>query len=530
MTSFIHHQTSNSTYSPFHEKREIEREQILLNPFRSPSTLLFFRAITLWAIWPSIAFFTAWATLVILIDRDVTSLQLPPTLLTVLGTVIGFVVSYRTSSAYERYNDGRKQWSSIILAARTFARLIWLHCPNAPRPFDSNNPPTEEERLRSIIEKKTMINLIEGFAVSLKHYLRGEHGIYYEDLYRTVKEFYGISDLACFLPKYAPPAERSLDGHDLNFNVRRTPDDKPIEKDNANGECNGTIDTPQTASTLFESVNHPNSERVKDKNTSRAQELRPHTNKYLNPFKPDRELLPAYNPPKSNFVELFPIWSMFRALWKGTRNVTGLRLRKGTYSRVIHDDNIPLEILWYIDSYVAKLQLSKVIDVPTINSLLASILTMSDASTNLDRILTTPIPYGYIVHLKLVIWGYLTFLPFQLIHTFGFCTIPATALVSIAFLGFMRVGEEIENPFGYYFNDLDMDYFCHHLIAPELSKITAWPLPDPTEFIFSPSNVPLLDNHDLRSAVDLLNSNLTVDHLQILLRTCQSSINPVKTV
>jgi predicted membrane chloride channel (bestrophin family) len=33
--------------------------------------------------------------------------------------------------------------------------------------------------------------------------------------------------------------------------------------------------------------------------------------------------------------------------------------------------------------------------------------------------------------------------------TFGYVTIPATALISIAFLGFLKIGEEIENPFGY---------------------------------------------------------------------------------
>lgn len=53
------------------------------------------------------------------------------------------------------------------------------------------------------------------------------------------------------------------------------------------------------------------------------------------------------------------------------------------------------------------------------------------------------------MHLKLVIWGYLIFLPFQLVSAFGYITIPAVALVSTAFLGFLRVGEEIENPFGY---------------------------------------------------------------------------------
>ena len=46
-------------------------------------------------------------------------------------------------------------------------------------------PPTEgqsedEAKARSMIEKKSAINLVEAFSVSVKHYLRGEDGIYYE--------------------------------------------------------------------------------------------------------------------------------------------------------------------------------------------------------------------------------------------------------------------------------------------------------------------------------------------------------------
>jgi hypothetical protein len=33
---------------------------------------------------------------------------------------------------------------------------------------------------RSMIEKKSVINLLEAYAVSIKHYLRGEDGIYYQ--------------------------------------------------------------------------------------------------------------------------------------------------------------------------------------------------------------------------------------------------------------------------------------------------------------------------------------------------------------
>ena len=35
----------------------------------------------------------------------------------------------------------------------------------------------EEKRVRVLIEKKTVLNLVDAFSVSVKHYLRGESGM-----------------------------------------------------------------------------------------------------------------------------------------------------------------------------------------------------------------------------------------------------------------------------------------------------------------------------------------------------------------
>ena len=39
------------------------------------------------------------------------------------------------------------------------------------------NADDEEIKVRVLFEKKTAINLLEAFAVAVKHYLRGEDGI-----------------------------------------------------------------------------------------------------------------------------------------------------------------------------------------------------------------------------------------------------------------------------------------------------------------------------------------------------------------
>lgn len=47
----------------------------------------------------------------------------------------------------------------------------------------------------TLIEKKTVVNLLEAYAVAVKHYLRGEDGIDYEDLYPLAPFLY-----SCYYP------------------------------------------------------------------------------------------------------------------------------------------------------------------------------------------------------------------------------------------------------------------------------------------------------------------------------------------
>jgi hypothetical protein len=50
-----------------------------------------------------------------------------PVLLTVLGFLVGLALSFRSTTAYERYNEGRKYWSQLTLTTQNLARVIWVH-------------------------------------------------------------------------------------------------------------------------------------------------------------------------------------------------------------------------------------------------------------------------------------------------------------------------------------------------------------------------------------------------------------------
>ncbi|KAI5824652.1 UPF0187-domain-containing protein [Schizophyllum commune Tattone D] len=473
-------------------------------------------ATALFRCWHILIFYSAWATLITVLNHNGYGIWIESTLLTVIGTVLGFIISYRTTSSFERYNEGRRLWSQIIYANRTFARTIWFHVPN---------PETTEERARMMIEKKTVINLLEAYAVAVKHYLRGEDGIFYTDLYYLVK----------FLPAYALPSgiasDPDLTGiqHSESTGAQQT---RP--RGSSSASATQGFRRPSNASSSRARVPHRgpglpapvtqpaapkrtltavlenmglggekySDSEFKDKDSKKDVKHKSKKDKKdkksddeperANVLKPSDEeyLFPASMPPKFYILDLFPFSLLVKCLTERGRSLKGkkaAKLRaKMINSTVSH--NLPLELSLYLSSYISALQVRKAIDVPTINTMIAALNQLVDSLTGLERILTTPIPFSYSIHLWVVLIIYCLALPIQIWHYLTWVTIPATIIITFIFFGFLVAGEEIENPFGYDKNDLNLDHFTSNIIRNELRAITASPPPDPAHWAFVPQN------------------------------------------
>lgn len=100
-------------------------------------------------------------------------------LLTVLGFVVGLGLSFRSSTAYERYAEGRRYWAQLILASQNLGRIYWVHSGERK---DVPEEKRAEARKRETLEKLTAMNLIVAFAVALKHRLRFEPYTSYDDI------------------------------------------------------------------------------------------------------------------------------------------------------------------------------------------------------------------------------------------------------------------------------------------------------------------------------------------------------------
>ncbi|PBK97795.1 UPF0187-domain-containing protein [Armillaria gallica] len=474
---------------------------VAYNPvLRGKWTLKKFNATVINDIWPEVLFFTAVATMVTFVSiKTPHSLAVNPQLLTVLGTVLGLVISFRTSSAYERYQDGRKMWANISITSRNLAQMIWIHIPNDRPPRQGGSKPTA---LESIIEKKTMINLIQAFSVSVKHFLRGETGVYYEDLYPLIS----------FLPKFASEAATGYTDM-LPLWQASEEDEHPYDH-----KIHGTP-RPESAPASVSASPAPSSLGWHSfgKRTPKPKTFDPE--KALPTVFSHRPLKPARNPPKTSVYDYVPFLLIFKWLAKpfsrkkrsviegASRNALGRKIRP-----IIEESNVPLQITTYLSDYANYIMRSNVLQPCIAAGIVNNISALQDTLTHLGRIANTPLPFAYQMHLRMSLWIYLFLLPFQIFDSFKYLTIPGTAFSSFLLLGFLEIGQEIENPFNYDLNDLDLDGFCLS-IQRELHEITAHPLPDPSSFIFSAWNQPFAPG-DRRTAAELVKGQTEYGHAE----------------
>ncbi|KAF8881234.1 Bestrophin, RFP-TM, chloride channel-domain-containing protein [Infundibulicybe gibba] len=465
------------------------------NPlFSGRWTIKKFNATVVNDIWPEVAFFSLVAAMVALVSEKTShQLVIPNQLLTVLGTVLGLVISFRTSSAYERYQEGRKMWTNITIASRNLAQMFWIHVP-----FERDNKGEQKKitALEAVIEKKTMVNLVQAFPAAVKHFLRGEPGVYYQDLY----------PLVCILPRYAnlPPAEhteddmlplwRACEDEDHPYDPKSRNIRSVTDSDHDHKAHTNSLPNHLRAETLVEGTESDKSwfRSMNGKRASTRRTFDPE--KVLPTVDTHRPLEPARNPPETTVYDYFPIFRLFRWLYrlilrraKPAHEIK--REKEKRRKRLAVESNVPLEICLALSSYSAFLIRSGLLQPALATGVTNNITMLQDTLSNLERIRNTPLPFAYQAHLRMSLWLYLFFLPFQIWINFKYLTIPGTAFASFLLLGFLEIGQEIENPFNYDLNDLDLDSFCLN-IQRELQQITAHTSPDPHSYIFTGWNQP----------------------------------------
>ncbi|KAH7128447.1 membrane protein [Dendryphion nanum] len=119
---------------------------------------------------------TVWSAVLVVFSQKVHDIHVNPIVLTVLGIVVGLALNFRSSTAYERYMEGRKLWASLTALAQNLARVVWVHAEEREGELGKAD----------LMGKITFLNMIIAFSIALKHKLRFEPYIQYTDLNELV--------------------------------------------------------------------------------------------------------------------------------------------------------------------------------------------------------------------------------------------------------------------------------------------------------------------------------------------------------
>ncbi|MBA2542344.1 MAG: hypothetical protein H0V17_22065 [Deltaproteobacteria bacterium] len=93
----------------------------------------------------------------------------------------------------------------------------------------------------------------------------------------------------------------------------------------------------------------------------------------------------------------------------------------------------------------------------------ADVQALVDHLGGCERILSTPLPFAYAVHLRRALVLYCGSLPFALVDLFHEWTVVVGVVMAYILIGIEEIGTEIENPFGQRHNDLPLDRICTNL-------------------------------------------------------------------
>ncbi|PRP77891.1 hypothetical protein PROFUN_08565 [Planoprotostelium fungivorum] len=299
--------TTVSTYSPSRPNIVKQFREAFKNPL-----VLAFRGSVLPSLCVPVTLLSLWSLTYVILHKYGLTLSLTSSLIPILSLVTGLLVSFRTSSAYDRWWEGRRCFSTITSLVRNYVRTVQV--------FVSEGEHDEDRRT-----KKELLNLLPAFVRATKHHLRDERG--------SIPD-----DVAPYLP----------DGY-------------------------------------VSSSSH--------------------------------------------------------------RNI----------------ENLPLEITFLLTQSAATLLSNKRIEPAHFSGLNSTVNALVDNLSSLERISTTPIPLAYQIHLKQLVTLYCLSLAPQLVDSLGFYCIFVTAFAAFAFFGIDYIGLEIENPFGYDFNDLPVEKFCREI-------------------------------------------------------------------
>ncbi|KAJ2448338.1 hypothetical protein GGF42_005141 [Coemansia sp. RSA 2424] len=307
---------------------------------------------------PPVLLMTGYGVGIAFLVREYPGLTINIAVLSLVSLVLSLLLVFRTNSAYDRFWEGRRTWQDLKVSSKSLIRSLWVG--------------VAEMSIEDSVHKRQAMKNIAAFAISVKHYLRGEDGIEYAD-------YDGL---------LSPEFRLQYATRSTAYNYGSIPGDANATRSSAAAAPNGS---------------------------------------------------PVY------FAQ---------------------RVNEG-WERS-DDTPLPSQLLFELQKFVEYIQDNKLIHVQFYASLLNNVNGLASLLGVCERILSTPIPLAYRVHLNHGLYLYLLTLPFAL-GSMGIAkTVIVQFIVSFLMIGIDSISREIQNPFGLDANDLPLDSYCDSILV-ELS-------------------------------------------------------------
>ena len=142
-----------------------------------------------------------------------------------------------------------------------------------------------------------------------------------------------------------------------------------------------------------------------------------------------------------------------------------------------HEDRglgLPLQLAVLLESYITRAYNRGWINAPLSSQMTVQINNLVDAYGKMETIRTTPLPIAHLIHASQVLLLYVCVLPFAMVDSYGWYSIPVIAIVAFTLYGIEGIGVQLEDPFGYDRNDIKMDGIVEDARAEVVVLLEEW--------------------------------------------------------
>ncbi|PIL30455.1 hypothetical protein GSI_07154 [Ganoderma sinense ZZ0214-1] len=356
-----------------------------------------------------------------------------------LSVVVGLILVFRNGTSYDRYWEGRKDFGTMVSHIRNLTRLIWINV-SVPTADDASRGKFPSANLTPAQLRRRKVDAIKlslCFAYAVKHYLRGEDGLDWDDYAGilpapTARLYRGLYQPPNKDYKYSNPGINT-NGKSTGyasyaateFTTRRaSPDAIDTGASTPGAETLYDVERGADRAGSTDATKRIRVKRSKDRMKAPGQ-------KSTTPLMSSLQHTIDFSPDPDSLCTPLPMviaHELSHALFKFRR-----------------------------DGYL------ETVGPAGVNAMNTLIQGMVDMMTCMERVANTPIPRSYSIHLKQCVTLYLFSLPFTLIKDLGWGMIPLVTVVAFTLMGIEGIADEIEMPFGLDSGDLPLERFCADL-------------------------------------------------------------------